>query len=99
MEQFLQSRALSSLCKAIIDGLVIGEQVKLTLMCVVAETQFEVPPPQQQMRCEETDSSYTPGARGFSITEACSDGLTQFGAVVQNEGGAFSSEGNARCAA
>ena len=50
------------------------------------------------MRREETDSFYTLGAR-FSITEACGDGLTQFGAVAHYDVGAFASEGNARCAA
>jgi hypothetical protein len=57
VEQFLPSGALSLFVRQLFGGLVIGDQDKLTLRRVVAETQIEVPnpPPQQQMRWEETD--------------------------------------------
>ena len=41
MEQFLPSGALSLFVRQLFDGLVIGEQVKLTLRRVVAETSQE----------------------------------------------------------
>jgi hypothetical protein len=41
----------------------------------------------------EKQIPFTRWERGFSVTEACGDGLTQFSAVVHYEVGAFSSEG------
>jgi hypothetical protein len=58
------------------DGLVIGEQVKLTLRRVVAETQLEVPIRLHSSRCTARKQiPFTRQERGFSITEACGDGL------------------------
>jgi hypothetical protein len=94
VEQFLPSGALFPLCKAIIDGLVIGEQVKSTLRRVVAETQLEVPIRLHSSRCAvRKQIPFTRQERGFSITEACGDGLTQFSAFLHYEVGDFSSEG------
>jgi hypothetical protein len=41
VKQFLPSGALFLFVRQLFDGLVIGEQVKLTLTRVVAETQLE----------------------------------------------------------
>jgi hypothetical protein len=61
VEQFLPSGALSSFVRQLFDGLVIGEQVKVTLRRVVADRQLEVPIRLHSSRCccEETDSLYT----------------------------------------
>ena len=87
-------RSFSLLVRQLFDGLVIGEQVKLTLRCIVAQTQLEVPIRLHSSRCAvRKQIPFTRQQRGFSISEACGDGLTQFGAVVHYEVGAFSSEG------